>query len=71
MDDVERFVSPDGKRIAMLNHRTGEVWYAKLLGPGEAADLMTLLPDWRRLRPHPAAPPEARRRSFRVIQGDG
>jgi hypothetical protein len=51
MDSVERYVSPDGGRIILVDHRTGEVWLMRRLPPGEVADIMTLLPRWSRSDP--------------------
>ena len=43
---IERWVSPDGQRVAILDPATGEVWLMRRLGPGEAAEVMTLLGSW-------------------------
>jgi hypothetical protein len=44
--DVERFFSPDGQRILMLDHLSGDVWIARRLSKGEAADAISVLPSW-------------------------
>ena len=33
MESVERFVSPDGQRIVLVERNTGEVWLARRLPP--------------------------------------
>lgn len=68
MDQVDRYVSPDGQRIALLNNRTGEVWVMRRQAPAEVADLMTLLPRWSRLRPLPASTSLPARPPLRVVR---
>ena len=46
MENVERWCSPDGQRIVLVDLDSGETWLMRRLGPGEAAEFMTLLPAW-------------------------
>lgn len=43
---VKRWVSPDGERVALADRSDGSVWLMRRLGPGEAAEVMTLIPAW-------------------------
>jgi hypothetical protein len=67
MDSVERWVSPDGQRIVLVDHRTGETWLMRRLPPGEEADFMTLLSAWSRLSPPEGFSPQSLR-SFGVLK---
>ena len=44
--DVERHVSPCGRRVVMIDRCTGDVWLARRLLPGEAEDAVAMIPRW-------------------------
>jgi hypothetical protein len=64
--EVERFVSPEGDRIAFVDLESGEVWMMKRLGPADAAGTVAILPKWARVTPGPS---ESRRRQRRQAAG--
>lgn len=57
-DDVQRFVSPEGDRMAFVDMETGHVWLLKRLSPADAAGTVAMLPRWR---PITSAPPSESR----------
>lgn len=62
MEDVQRFVSPEGDRIAFVDLETGSVWLMKRLSPADAAGTVAMLPGWRCVTPPSAAEPRRFRR---------
>jgi hypothetical protein len=61
---VERFSSPDGNRIALVLHETGEVWMMKRLEPADAAGTLAVLHRWEPIRRRtPTEEKETRRAS--------
>ena len=54
MEDVERFVSPEGDRMAIVDMQSGEVWMMKRLKPADAAGTIAMLPRWSRVTRSPS-----------------
>ena len=68
MDSVERWVSPDGQRIVLVDRNTGETWLARRVGVPEANDLMALIARWRDSSRSSKQSPA---RHLRAIPGEG
>lgn len=64
--NVERFVSPDGQRIILMDRSTGDVWMARRLPPSEAGEAVAdIIPRWLAS----VASRQSRRQSLGLIQG--
>lgn len=64
----ERYVSPEGSRIALLDLESDEVWLMSLQSPAEAEDLRVLVSRWRRLRPRHRWSPLLRRQRLQLVE---
>jgi hypothetical protein len=64
--NVDRFVSPDGQRIILMDRTTGDVWMARRLPPAEAGEAVAaLIPRWLASE----GSRSRRRQSLGLIQG--
>lgn len=70
MPHVSRWLSPDGRRVAIVNRLTGDVWVASLQSPVESARLMAEIPKWTPVTSQaPVAPPLSLGHRLRVVPG--
>lgn len=48
---IDRYASPDAKRIVLIDRVTGDVWVMRRQNDREVAFLMTQITSWERLPP--------------------